>query len=188
MRKDFCPETDPIGSWRATAYDPVFARTLWNRIGGALGSPRILEASTPTDWDGTRVWRAVGVNPLLRFIRYRQGGALIPHYDAPFVYHEGRRTLVSLILYLDPGDGGGATRFIRDPQALLPVSERNLEDWPRFAAEEEVLLAVPPEAGMCLALDHRLLHDSEALSGTAEKIILRTDVVFERCGAVPTNV
>jgi NAD+ synthase (glutamine-hydrolysing) len=189
MRKHFNPATARLGSWRATAYDPVFARTLWNRIGGHIGTPRIMDASTPTDWDGTPVWRAVGINPMLRFIRYTQGGALIPHYDAPFSYHEGKRTLVSLILTINPGDGsGGATRFIRDPQSHLPVVERDLADWTRFAAPEEVLLAVQPEAGMCLAFDHRLLHDGEAVAGTAEKIILRTDVVFERCGTAPSHV
>src|SRR5205823_3981703 len=113
------PHTDPdmIGSWRATAYDPKFAFAIWNRIGRYICSPRVMEDSTPTDWDGTRVWRAVGVSPMLRFIKYRQGGALIPHYDAPYVYHEGKRTLVSLVIYLDlGGDSGGATRIIADPQ------------------------------------------------------------------------
>lgn len=193
MRTAFDPNRDRIGSWRATAYDPRFARALWNRIGGLIGSPRLMDASTPTDWDGTHVWRAVGVNPVLRFIRYEEGGALIPHYDAPFVYHEGKRTLMSLILYLASG-AGGATRFIQDPQAHLPVSERDLEDWPRFATAEEVLLAVPPEAGSCLVFDHRLLHDAEIFSPPREsrrferKIILRTDIVFERCETAPSHV
>ena len=188
-KQGFDPKTDAIGSWRATAYSPVFARTLWNRISGHIGNPRIMDTSTPTDWDGTPVWRAVGVNPLLRFIRYRAGGALIPHYDAPFVYHEGKRTLVSLILYLDTGEGkGGATRVIRDPQARLPVSERDLEDWPRFATEEEVRIALRPVPGACLLFDHRILHDSEVYLGATQKIILRTDLIFERCGTVPTHV
>ncbi|MCW3098248.1 MAG: hypothetical protein JWL77_3866 [Chthonomonadaceae bacterium] len=75
----------------------------------------------PTDWDGTHVWRAVGINPLLRLIWYRHGGALIPHYDAPFVYHEGKRTLASVILYLQLGGSeGGATR-IEAPEESLPA-------------------------------------------------------------------
>lgn len=189
MKQDFNPTIDVVGSWRATAYNPAFARTLWRRISGWIGSPRIMDPATPTDWDGTHVWRAVGVNSMLRFIRYQQGGALIPHYDAPFVYHEGKRTLVSLILYLDAGGGeGGATRFIRDPQANLPASERDLDDWRRFAIEKEVLLAVQPEPGACLVFDHRILHDAEAYSGATQKIILRTDLIFERCGTVPSYV
>ena len=189
MKQNYNPETDAIGSWRATAYAPTFARTLWNRIGGTIGSPRIMNDATPTDWDDTPVWRAVGINPVLRFIRYEAGNRLIPHYDSPFVYHEGKRTLASVILYLEGESGaGGATRFIADPQAHLPIAERDLADWTRFADESEVLLCIPPHAGSCLVFDHRILHDSELYSGTTPKIILRTDVIFERCGTVPSDV
>ncbi len=62
-----------------------------------------------------------------------------------------------MILYLDAGGGeGGATRFVRDGQAQRPVSERNLDDWPRFAEEAEICRRVEPEAGACLVFDHRL--------------------------------
>ncbi len=188
MKTDFHPENDAVGSWRATAYSPAFAQALWDRISGCIGSPRIMEALTPTDWDGTHVWQAVGVNPLLRFIRYTQEGRLIPHYDAPFVTHGGKRTLVSLLLYIDVGEGhGGATRLIRDPQANIPVEQRKLEDWSRFPSEEEILFRVRPEQGTCLALDHRILHDSEPYSGAGQKLILRTDIFFERCGTVSAH-
>ena len=187
MKKDFNPETDAVGSWRATAYSPEFALALWNRIRGYIGSPRIMDAKTPTDWDGTQVWRAVGINPMLRFVRYQVGNLLIPHYDAPFVYHDGKRTLVSVILYLEGiARSGGATRLIRDPQSQLPVAERGLDDWTRPAADEEVLLRIVPKMGSCLIFDHRILHDAEACSGDKQKTILRTDIIFERCGAVPS--
>lgn len=188
-RSEYDAETDEIGSWRATIYSRDFARTLWNRIGGLLGSPRVMDDSTPTDWDGTPVWRAVGINPLLRLIRYRHGGRLVPHYDSPYHVHEGRQSLMSLILYLDPGGSeDGATRFIRDPQSAIPVKKRDLTDWPRFAEEHEILLAVRPSAGDCLVFDHRILHDGEAYTGSGQKLILRTDVIFERCGKVPDYV
>jgi NAD+ synthetase len=188
-RQEYRPETDAIGSWRATTCNPTFARMLWNRIGRLLGSPRILDSKTPTDGDGTPVWRAVGINPLLRLIRYRHDGALLPHYDAPFIYHEGKRTLVSVILYLDMGgNAGGATRFVSDPQADLPVPERDLDDWPRFATDAEIRYRVRAKAGDCLVFDHRILHDAEAYVGSGHKLILRTDVVFERCGTAPADV
>jgi len=177
------------GSWRATAYDSEFALAIWNRIGRFSCSPRIMDDTTATDWDGTRIWKAVGVSPVLRFIQYRKGGALIPHYDAPYIYHEGKRTLVSLILYLDVDEcAGGATRIIADPQAQVPVSGRDLADWKRFGTEEEVLCRIPARFGSCLLMDHRVLHDAEEYSGSTQKVILRTDLVFERCGTAPRDV
>jgi hypothetical protein len=173
---------DEIGSWRASCHNPAFADAIWGRLSPRHGAARRMHDLTPTDWDGHRMWRPVGVNPLMRFIRYRPGGLLVPHYDAPYDDANGRRTLVTLVIYLgnDPGVRGGATRFISDPQVDLPLARRDYSDWDRLARQSEVIAEVQPLPGAALMFDHRVLHDSEPTSGEGCKTIARTDVLFER--------
>ncbi len=178
--EDYAPGAEASGSWRVSAFDEALATGLWSRLRDLLPAQRGMNPDSETDWEPHRVWRPVGINPLLRFIRYRNGGLLVPHYDAPFE-RGGQRTLSSLVVYLrlDPGVLGGATRFIRDPQASTPVSGRDLADWDRLALASEVLESKTPAPGGGLLFDHRVLHDGEPLAGEGEKVILRTDVVYE---------
>ncbi len=184
MKKNFNPETDAVGSYRASCYSEKLAKILWERVVGKISTLRVMKDDTPTDWNGERVWRAVGINPLMRFIRYDSSGVLVPHYDGPYAYNPGKRTLMSLVLYLTDNNKstGGATRFIKDKQKNKPLSERKYDDWERLAINKEVVLKIYPRKGTALLFDHRILHDSESLNGKKDKILLRTDIIFERCG------
>ena len=221
-----------VGSWRATVDSAAFADILWQRLAPAGGAVVDFSGFNTVDSDGHALWRAVGLNPRLRCIRYETGGLLVPHYDAPFDYGDGRRTLRTVVLYLGRRDRhrglsvhwpswpglalspaarrqqqlvawgeaagarpssssahhpfarkrakGGATRFLRDPQSELPYAERDFSDWTRLAQPEEVLASVNGEAGDALIFNHRILHDSEPLTGAGSKTVLRTDIIFER--------
>lgn len=180
IRRDAPPKI--VGSYRASLYDPALAASLWERVRGCLPAIRHFTAHTvETDWDEHPVWRPVGINPLFRFIRYREGGKLVPHYDGPYIENALQRTLMSLVIYLDtPQDGQGATRFIRDPQDGMPLGARDLSDWSRDAGRAEVAARSAPRAGKAIAFDHRVLHDSEAIGSDTTKTIVRTDILFER--------
>lgn len=174
----------PAGSLRASAYSPELADELWRRLNPSLPAQRTLTARAGTDWDLHPHWRPVGVNPLMRFIRYLPGHQLVAHYDAPYVFDEQRRTLMSLVIYLSDAprpSEGGATRMLHDIQRSLCHETRDYSDWRRCAAPFEVAEVFRPKAGGVLVFDHRLLHDGEPLSGQARKTILRTDVIFEKC-------
>lgn len=173
---------DQIGSYRASCYSQQFADLLWKRLQTLMPEERFLNQESQTDWDGTAYWRPVGVSPLMRFIKYGPGGFLVPHYDAPYIYNQQKRTLMSVVLYIakDQTVEGGATRFIVDSQKKLPVAERQLDDWPRIATDEEVSSSIEPAAGSALVFDHRILHDAEIVGGIGEKLLLRTDIEFVR--------
>jgi len=181
--KGFTTGASQVGSWRATVYSPELAARVWERMAPFVASPRTFDEYATTDWGGHAVWRAVGVNPAFRFIWYENGGELVVHYDAGFNPGDGAtHTLMSLVLYLNECDPacGGRTRFITDPQLSLPYAARDFSDWTREARDEEVIAAVTPTAGRALIFDHRLLHDSEPWSGRTPKVIIRTDVLFEK--------
>lgn len=177
-----------VGSMRATAWSPALAAALWQRLRPAAPSVRFTDAFTPTDAFATehraghRTWRVVGLSPLLRFMRYAPGGRHLCHHDAGYDYGDGRRTLMSVVLYLTDAPDSGATRFVDDGQRALPVAARDLADWSRDARDDEVLCAVHPRCGDALLFDHRLCHDVQRWDGPGDRVIVRADVVYE---AVP---
>lgn len=180
-----------IGSVRATAWSPELAQALFARLAPALPSVRFLDSLSPTDGfatetrTGHNVWRLVGLSPILRFMRYEQGGHHLCHYDAGYDYGDGRRTLLSVIFYLTLAEGSGATRFVRDGQEMLPVCERKFPDWSRDPLESEVIARVEARPGRALVFDHRLCHDVERWEGETSRVIIRGDVVYE---AIPEGL
>lgn len=173
---------DEIGSYRASNYTPEYAEVLWNRIKHAFPTVRVFNEADNTDYDGHELWEPIGVSPLLRFIKYEEGGWLVVHYDAPYVQDEDIRTLQSFVIYLEqsPTITGGATRYLEDPQAGVPIVQRKLEDQKRAASEEEVRLRFAPANGTGVIFDHRLLHDAELVQGEGHKIIIRTDIMYRK--------
>lgn len=163
---------DNLGSWRFTVESPAVAQQLWHRLPAQDVSP-----GHPTDTDGS-TWRPVGVSPRLRFIVYRPGGVLVPHYDAPFVVGPDERTLRSVVVSLQAARRGGATRFVVDPQRQVPVEERDLSDLP-LGANLDVLAAPTMGPGRCLVFDHRILHDGAPVE-EGLKILMRTDLLYRR--------
>lgn len=182
MQGNYTPG-DRIGSWRASLWTPEYATTLWERISPLLPA-ETFDALYPTDHEDDQ-WTPVGVSPLLRFIRYTDDGALVEHYDAPFISDDNTRTLKSVVLYLhhDATLTGGQTRFLTDAQAGLPVSEMDFADGGILASDagpERVRVAVDPVAGTGLIFPHRIRHDSAPTAGAGEKIIIRTDLNYAR--------
>lgn len=186
---DHFPST--IGSYRLSFYSLSFANALWRRISPIIDIVRHFDEYSSTDFDRHSLWRAVGVSPLFRAIKYEQGGYLVPHYDSSYCYSTSTKTLMSVIIYLTEGegaeDGSGKTRFILDPQRYLPQHERVYKDSTTTPSPKEIILSVDGFTGSALIFDHRILHDSDVLKVPDCKIILRTDIVFEQCGLASNN-
>lgn len=175
-------EGDPIGSYRASNFTQEYADVLWDRIKDQIPAQRVFTDADNTDWDSHEVWEPIGISPLLRFIKYTDGGWLVVHYDSPYVESDDVRTLQSVVIYVQQSDTitGGATRYMTDPQAGIPIAQRNLYDQARPATEDEVRLRFSPEEGTAVIFDHRLLHDAELVAGEGSKIIIRTDILYRK--------
>ena len=145
--------------------------------------------TTPTDWYALsqrreyRRWRGIAVSPLLRFMKYEAGGEHYGHYDMGYDYGDGRRTLVSFVVYLTTvaDNDGGRTRFLRDGQQELPIWQRNHADWRERASVNQILQSVRPQQGAVLFFDHRICHDVEPYTGLTPRIIIRGDIVYLQC-------
>lgn len=178
-----------IGSYRLSFYSLALANVLWRRLSPHLDIVRHFDEYSSTDFDEHPLWRAVGISPLFRAIKYETGGYLVPHYDSSYSYSSTTKTLMSVVIYLSEpsSDGSGKTRFILDRQRYLPRSERVYKDSFVKPSPREVVMDIEGFAGSALIFDHRIYHDSDELCIPEDKIILRTDIVFEQCGLASTN-
>jgi NAD+ synthetase len=179
----FDPTCQKAASWRSSLYDEELARALWARMAPLLPPLLSLDPHDPTDVDGHLSWRAVGVSPLLRILRYEPGGWLVPHHDAAYDEGDGvHRTLKSVLIHLtDPGESeGGETAFHLDRWRHLPPGERTFDDGEAPAPSWEIL-TTGGELGSALVFDHRLRHEGRPLRA-GQKIVLRADLVYARCG------
>jgi NAD+ synthetase len=179
------PEQEDVNSYRASIYNEGLAAILFSRLAPYLPMIRFTDAYTTMDSVDHAIWRACGVNPLFRFICYPKGCSLIPHYDAGYDFKDGRKhTQMSMIIYLSTAETEqqGTTHLLLDTQRNLPRTERVFLDKESQAAEKDVITKIKPQAGMAFIFDHRILHEAVAWLGDKYRIVLRTDIVFERCG------
>lgn len=173
-----------VGSNRTTMWSPELADGFWEILSNSLGQNTLVATDeTLTDWwqgdKNRRVWEAVAVSPMLRFMRYDKGGQHYAHYDAGFIYPDDNyRSLKSIVIYLTTNKTG-ATRFVDDGQKG-PIWDRNHDDWIKETDEEEILFRSYPEEGTILLFDHRMCHDVEQFMGDEEeRIIIRGDIIYK---------
>lgn len=167
---------DPIGSYRLSFYSEELSSCIYNYINEHLENIHIDDFSTIEGGKGD-IWTPVSVNPLFRCIKYLKNGLLIPHYDSSYIEKDNKKTIKSFIIYLT-NNQSGKTRFLYDAQENIIKEQRNYEDQNRTPSNEEILFSITPKEGKGIIFNHRILHDTEI--SNEEKIILRTDIVYEK--------
>lgn len=122
--------------------DPGLAEQLFERLRPVL----------PEHIGGLRL---SGLNDRLRLYRYAPGQRFAPHMDHWYQPSARAITLLTVLVYLNDGFEGGATRFAEQLDAV-----------------------VVPAAGQAALFQHKVRHEGEPVrSGT--KYALRTDVLYE---------
>jgi adenylate kinase family enzyme/aminoglycoside phosphotransferase len=105
------------------------------------------------------------LNNKWRVNSYKEGEAFLPHFDTGHVFTASKRSILSLIIYLNDDFEGGETTFFPDSIETPPVSVR-------------------PKAGSAIIFHHygplNPLHSTEPVTVTGrKKYIARTDIIFE---------
>lgn len=151
-------ETHVRSSSTAIVKDAELAKDLYARIYPHL-------PSTMEDKLG-RVPRHVqpaGLYLPLRIYRYEPGQHFGLHHDQSYQHVDGRRSLLTFMVYLNEGFEGGTTTFPEQKQVVVP------------------------RTGMALLFQHMLLHSGErVVSGT--KYVLRSDILFGPLDEVEESV
>jgi NAD+ synthase (glutamine-hydrolysing) len=168
------------GSSRLSFYDQQWAQIIFERllISGAIDPIFNCELENAnTNWAPFKQWRAIGLNPLFRVMKYSQNNLLLPHYDDSFYQSSSRRSLKSVVIVVKSANIGGKTRFLIDSQDNLPFSSRDFSD-KTIPGDANDVLSSFGENGSAIVFNHRLLHDGEQVI-EGDKIIIRTDVMYE---------
>jgi NAD+ synthetase len=173
-------------AFRSTSYDVDLAQVLFERLEGKINMYMEVE----TDYANflhmpAGMYRAVGLNPMLRYIKYFEGGALVPHYDTEHNFRDDIHiTLQSAIFYLTTQTNSGLTRFIKDKHDTYDFKNNQFLDWQELAKDNDVICSVPATAGSVLTFDHRILHDSSYFRSDISqfKAVFRTDVIYQFIG------
>jgi NAD+ synthetase len=173
------------GSKRLSFYSDDFAKILSERISlsGAIHNLNAFSEKDNTNWAPYQTWRFIGVNPMVRLIEYETNDFLIPHYDDSFYQSNKIRSLFTLVIILNNDCVGGSTRFLFDTQNKIDFNLRNFSDWNNEPTNKSIENSLKPKNGNALLFPHRLLHDGERII-SGNKIILRTEIMFEACSSL----
>jgi hypothetical protein len=120
--------------------DPALADQLFGRVAASLPSP-------------LAGMRPVGANERFRCYRYTPGQRFAPHMDGCFARSDREYSLLTLIVYLNEGFGGGATEFCNyDCEAV-------------------------PRTGHALLFQHAILHEGCVVT-SGVKYAMRSDIMY----------
>ncbi|EEF51467.1 uncharacterized protein LOC8258321 isoform X2 [Ricinus communis] len=122
---------------------------------------------------------AVGLNPNIRFYRYKVGQRFGQHIDESVDLGDGKRTHYTLLIYLS-GDSKAKTK--NDPNASKDFSPESLVGGETvfYGSRNRVVAEVAPTEGMALLHIHGdkcMLHESRIIN-KGVKYLFRSDVVF----------
>jgi hypothetical protein len=151
---------------------------LWERLRAHVPERVEISEEQPRfepDLEGS--WRACGLNTHLLLNRYGGGGHFAPHVDGSTIVDFNRRSLYTVLLYLNECEEGGATQLLRAEQGEATQTDGTGAS---IARETFVVHAVRPVCGRGLLYWHQVLHAGERVGPSSVKYCLRTDVMYER--------
>ena len=142
-------------------HDPVTAAEFWRRIqpriSTALGAFSMRTMSGPPQ----------GVCPRLRVLRYfaSEGHRFMPHFDRVVAEEDGRRSLLTILIYLNDGNGddfhGGETCFLDTAEVAVADSTAG-----HLTAGS---VPITPKTGRVVVFEHGLFHCGSPLHAREQR-------------------
>lgn len=182
------PPVDPAAFRRAETIEvdlPRLASEIWQRLSCCMprssvvyGGPGVDRDSFDRDVEGT--WVPDGLAPNVLFARYLGGGHFAPHVDGSTIDTFNRRSLYTVLVYLNDCMGGGETRILSGEQCA------SLRHDPTSGRVEgngaHVVGTILPRTGAAAVFFHDVLHEGTAVAdgGQHRKYILRGDIMYRR--------
>eukprot|EP01063_Lacrimia_lanifica_P009161 TRINITY_DN16196_c0_g1_i1.p1 TRINITY_DN16196_c0_g1~~TRINITY_DN16196_c0_g1_i1.p1 ORF type:complete len:347 (+),score=117.42 TRINITY_DN16196_c0_g1_i1:40-1080(+) len=154
---------------------------LWGRMRPHLDDIVVDESNTHQflnrGMEGT--WVPVGLSPVFRVVKYTPGGHISPHYDGEWVTDDETRSIKTILLYLNSGYKGGATRFLDHRDDNVGTRYTETANQTTRGGDADVIAEVPIETGIAIVFDAKMLHEGTELESDT-KWLLRSDIVYHR--------
>lgn len=171
--------TDFRNAYTIEVTEKDIAAYIWAKMKPFMNFDVEVNESSGERWqrDLEGFWEPYNTNENILFARYNPGGHFAPHTDGYNVLDCDRRSMYSIVLYLNDCHEGGGTRFYHDDQKAHLVLDSN----GRFTGKEEhVLGIVDPIMGSCCVFFHNILHEGVAVGINSSKYIIRSDIMYIR--------
>ena len=136
-------------------------------------------------------WKADGINPKFRVLKYSGGDRFELHQDGSYYVNSQpdmnrskveQQSFVTFQLYLNDGGGadfvGGATRFIQPIKINFELNSGTRESIDNRASIADVYEVVP-KAGRLLLFQHNCWHEGEIVT-KGIKYVLRSEVMYSK--------
>lgn len=170
-------------------HSAAVADELWRRCAHLVVPTVVIDEGHPM-WEpglgGT--WEACGVNDHLLFNRYESGGHFSPHTDGASIVDMNRRSLYSMLVYLNRCPVGGGTAMFVPPEGtgmgkFIVDESLGVYRWP----DEWKAAVAPVEPGTALVFRQDTSHEGTPVGEGHLKVIIRTDVMYERANPLFTD-
>jgi hypothetical protein len=136
-------------SFTAVLHDPALAERMYRRVLPHVPARMSAELGSR----GRVSLEVAGVHLPVRIYRYEPGQHFGLHQDQSYFGDGGEKSLLTFMVYLNEGFGGGETDF--------PEQERT----------------IVPKMGMALLFQHMVLHAGRRVT-SGSKLVLRSDVLY----------
>ncbi|KAF8880309.1 hypothetical protein BD779DRAFT_1549543 [Infundibulicybe gibba] len=168
-------------SERILRFDHEAAEKMFQRLLPLV--PELVQVKPHDTWETmfgapgevTGTWRLHGLYERLSFLRYGSGGYFHAHGDGQFDLPDGRKSRVTLQVYLnDEGLSGGATRIVGRNRSI--VGRTGIV----YGPNEEVWVDIEPKIGRVLIFQQgRVWYSGEEVTA-GMKYTMKTDFLFKQ--------
>ena len=145
---------------RLLADDKPFATELFRRIEPFVETDLKLEGVKPCGFGTDGTWKPDSVNSCFRYNQYFSHMYFKPHRDATFIENEDRRSVLTLLLYLNDDFSGGDTVF---HDAAGPRTKEDLVQ-DELARGYRERFRFKPKKGSVLLFNHNMIHEGETVT------------------------
>ena len=160
-------------------HSDTFGELLWERIARYVVDKRLEYTENDESPELVGCWSPSTTNRDLLLAHYPSGGHFAPHTDGNAIETFNKRSMYSIIVYLNTIEdgGGGGTRFF-DKDAVHHLNQDDCGRW--RCPPEHIQATVSPIRGRLLFFHQDLVHEGVALGEGLTKAIIRSDVMYTR--------